>query len=78
MNQTHYYVEILLKERHKELLDQARIGSQLRVNDAERRVKIDLGAVFSRIKAALIPGRIASQPVEPVQDCIPAAECQPC
>ncbi len=78
MNQTHYFAEILLKERHTELLDQARIRSQLRVYNAERKVKIDLGAVFSRIKLALIPGRIASQPVEPVQDCIPAAECQAC
>ncbi len=78
MNQTHYYAEKLLKERHTELLDQAIIGSQLRVNNAERKVKIDLGAVFSRIRLALIPGRIASQPVEPVQDCTPAAECQAC
>ena len=78
MNQTHYYVEILLKERHTDMLDQARISSQLRVNNAERQVKIDQRAVFSRIKAALIPGRIEAQPVMPDQDCVPAAECQPC
>ena len=78
MNQTHYYAEILLKERHTELIDQAKISSQLRVNNAERREKFDLGALFRRIKVALIPGKIDVQPVMPVQDCIPAAECQAC
>ena len=78
MNQNHYYVELMLKERHNELLDKARIVSQLRLNNAQRRVKIDLDAMFRRIKAVIIPGRIEVQPVMPVQDCVPTTECQAC
>ena len=76
MYQNHYYVDLLVKERHRELLAQARIVSQLRVNNASRRVNIDLGAIYMRLKAVIMPSRIEAQPVMPLDECVPAAECQ--
>lgn len=78
MYQNHYYVEVMLKERHSELLNQSRILSQLRVNETEPRVNITLGPFFQRIKMLLTPGRFGALPVMPAKDCVPGPECQIC
>ena len=78
MYQFHYSTEVMLRERHSELLDQARILSQLRGTKPERRENIGLGAFIKRIKVLFTPGRIEAQPVMATEDFIPGPECQVC
>ena len=78
MFQNHYYFEVMLRERHSELLDQARILYQLSGTKFERRTNIGLGAFFKRIKVLITPGRIEAQPVMVAEDFVPGPECQVC
>ena len=78
MNQNHYAVELLLRERRRELFDQTRIASQLRHNEAESHVNIDLSELLHRVKLVFIPGKIEMQTAIPDSDVATPAECQVC
>jgi hypothetical protein len=78
MYQNHSSIEVMLRERHSELLDQAKILSQLRGTKPERRENIGLGAFIKRVKLLSTPGRIEAQPVMPAKDFVPGPECQVC
>ena len=78
MYQNHYSIEVMLSERHSELLDQSRILSQLRGVNPDRRANIGLGASLKRIKGLITPGRIGAQPAMPAKDFVPGPECQVC
>lgn len=71
-----FFLDLLVKERHKDLLKQARFVSQQRINRTRPRVNINLGGILNRIKSVFTPSEAGTIRVIPNEDCIPTPECQ--
>lgn len=74
-----YLLDILIKERQQELLQQSRIISQLRnINGSEPRGRIYLDRISSRFKSLISPDATRMDRAARSEDCMPAPECQVC
>ena len=78
MNQNHYAVELLLREKRRELFKESRIASQMKLNEAESQVNINLSELINRVKLVFIPGKIEMQTAISDPDVATPAECQAC
>jgi hypothetical protein len=78
MNINHYSIELLLREKRREVREQARIAHIVNDNKKSQLTTIKLATIYNRLKGLLLPGSIQTQLEEQVICPDLASDCQVC